>query len=153
MPYANPADQKRYVKDRWLKIKADPAKLAAHRAACKASYDRKVQEAGGKEDVRKRAAAWREKNPGKVKAMLRRHNLKRYYGLTPEGYQELLDRQGGGCAICTGDNGDHHLAVDHCHKTGQVRGLLCDNCNQALGKLKDSPTLLRAAIAYLEEKS
>ena len=71
----------------------------------------------------------------------------RKYGLTEAEYQAFLDRQGGACAVC-------HIpepgAVDHDHKTGEVRGILCISCNAALGLLRDNPDLLRSAIIYLE---
>lgn len=62
----------------------------------------------------------------------------------------MLREQGGTCAICHGTETVGRLAVDHCHSTGRVRGLLCTNCNQAIGKLKDDSQLLRNAINYLE---
>lgn len=67
-------------------------------------------------------------------------------------YQRLLERQGNGCAICgrTDNPGKSRLAIDHCHKSGKIRGLLCTCCNQAIGQMKDSPELLRKAAAYLE---
>lgn len=80
----------------------------------------------------------------------RRYNLKRCYGITPEEYDKMLREQGGTCAICRGTESVGRLAVDHCHSTGKVRGLLCTNCNQAIGKLKDDAQLLRNAINYLE---
>lgn len=80
----------------------------------------------------------------------RRYNLKRCYGITPEEYDKILHEQGGTCAICHGIESVGRLAVDHCHSTGKVRGLLCTNCNQAIGKLKDDTQLLRNAINYLE---
>jgi len=73
------------------------------------------------------------------------------YGITIEQYGEMLEAQGGVCAICrepcpSGKN----LAVDHCHETGAVRGLLCARCNSGIGQFLDSPDRLRAAIGYLE---
>jgi hypothetical protein len=78
--------------------------------------------------------------------------LKRAYGLTVEGYFAILSAQGGGCAICgkTSEEQGRKLAVDHCHATGKVRGILCDPCNQGLGSYRDNVTLLRRAIEYLE---
>lgn len=63
--------------------------------------------------------------------------------------------QGGRCAIChlsEAENGKA-LALDHCHTTNRVRGLLCDLCNTGLGRFKDSPDALRRAITYLEASS
>jgi len=75
------------------------------------------------------------------------------YGLTTEDYDALYDRQGGRCAICGCSEGESikgAFAIDHDHTTGRVRGLLCGLCNTAIGKLQDSPTLLRKAATYLE---
>jgi hypothetical protein len=58
-----------------------------------------------------------------------------------------------GCGICgkaTEPGRWGNLHIDHCHKTGKVRGVLCSECNSAIGKLKDDPDLLRKAIVYLE---
>lgn len=81
--------------------------------------------------------------------------LLRLYGMTMDDYKGRLESQGGVCAICKGPGfkmKDHHnllLVVDHCHTTGKVRGLLCHNCNRALGLFKDSKGSLGAAIEYL----
>lgn len=78
----------------------------------------------------------------------------RQYGLTPDTFAALLDRQGGGCAICgtstPGGKGQFH--VDHDHDLGPtaVRGLLCHHCNLGLGNFKDDTSHLRQAIAYLQ---
>lgn len=61
-------------------------------------------------------------------------------------YQELYDLQSGMCAIC---NLELKLYVDHCHYTGNVRGLLCNKCNSALGFLNDNPDLVLNAYKYL----
>ena len=88
---------------------------------------------------------------------MRGRNLKHKYGISLEEYKEMLTNQGGKCAICevtenntTGDRKDWNFAVDHDHKTGKVRGLLCNNCNRALGLFKDSANLLGEAKKYLE---
>lgn len=78
-----------------------------------------------------------------AKELNRRCRARYRYGITDEELDELLELP---CAIC-GKEGE---VIDHNHATGKVRGRLCHSCNTGLGKLKDSPTLLRAAAAYLE---
>lgn len=81
--------------------------------------------------------------------------LKQKYGVTPDWYYETLSKQGGVCAICgTSNPGAKRLyfCVDHCHHTGEVRGLLCSSCNVGIGNLKDSPTLISQALEYLNGK-
>lgn len=73
------------------------------------------------------------------------------YGLSLDEYLVLRDSQGNACAICGKNAGEKRLAVDHCHDTGRVRGLLCNNCNAALGMMGDDPELLRLAADYLEK--
>ena len=82
----------------------------------------------------------------------RKYHLKKLYGITPAQFDALLLSQNGKCAICKTDapGGKGAWHVDHCHHTGKVRGLLCHDCNTGIGKLKDSPRLLRDAISYLE---
>lgn len=63
------------------------------------------------------------------------------------------------CAICKGPQNSFyggmrkHLTVDHCHNTGKVRGLICSECNQALGHFNDNPEFIRAAIRYLKDST
>ena len=75
------------------------------------------------------------------------------YGISGDDYVKMLADQNGGCAIC-GDDGKTSnggvLHVDHCHDSLRVRGLLCANCNQAIGKMRDDPDRLRRAADYLE---
>lgn len=80
--------------------------------------------------------------------------LKRQYGLSVEDYDALLSGQNGKCAIChSEDTGKRttNFQVDHCHKTGAVRGLLCPKCNMAIGLFSDSPELLQRAVRYLNK--
>ena len=87
------------------------------------------------------------------RSYFRNQRLKCEYGITSEDYTGMLSKQGGGCAICgrSGDRGDEgYLNVDHSHRTGTVRGLLCTGCNQAVGQMRDDPGLLRRAAVYLE---
>lgn len=73
-----------------------------------------------------------------------------------EKFNSLLQSQNNVCAICSNSetlcqSGDipRSLAVDHCHMTKIVRGILCDSCNKGLGAFKDDPILLNKAVAYL----
>ena len=79
-------------------------------------------------------------------------NLKTKFGLTVEQYKELVEQQGGNCAICKQPprTVKKRLGVDHDHETGERRGLLCLHCNTGIGFFKDNPDWLRAAAEYLE---
>lgn len=82
----------------------------------------------------------------------RRHRwLWEKYGLTPEQYDALYDKQLGRCSICLVTFGEKSPHVDHDHKTGEVRGLLCHGCNVALGHFREDPEVMMRAIAYLAE--
>ncbi|CAK6605116.1 endonuclease VII [Klebsiella phage vB_Kpn_K19PH14C4P1] len=73
------------------------------------------------------------------------------YGITVDDFNKMLEDQAGVCKICgKGPSGRFkHLCVDHCHTTGQVRGLLCHACNKSLGFLEDDPDRIKRLIAYL----
>lgn len=77
--------------------------------------------------------------------------LKSKYGVSMEWYDEQVLAQGGVCYICNRPPGNKSLAVDHCHKTGKVRKLLCHKCNVSLGNANDDAFILNAMIEYLEE--
>jgi hypothetical protein len=101
-----------------------------------------------REKERQHAREYQKNNPH-----IRKQQRIRQYNLTLEEFHKMLEDQGGECAICGYDNlsnRNYFPVVDHCHKTGIVRGLLCGNCNHAIGKLKDDPKLLRRAADYLE---
>lgn len=76
------------------------------------------------------------------------------YGLSEETFYAMLEAQGGACAICKNAKfGSIGPCVDHDHKTGEVRGILCSRCNSAIAALGDSAEGLRRALAYLEARS
>ena len=82
----------------------------------------------------------------------RNREYRNKYGITLEIYEKMYGSQNGACAICErhSTNFAKRLCVDHCHTTGAVRGLLCHDCNTALGKFRDNAGALRRAITYLE---
>lgn len=114
-------------------------------------------------------ALWARKNPEKVKEYQNKRKLKNpdtfrkkdlnKYGITLEEYDAFLKLQNHVCAICKQPEVGKHqsgrvkrLSVDHDHKSGKVRGLLCGTCNRGIGYLKDSVDILKNATKYLEER-
>jgi hypothetical protein len=112
------------------------------------------------------ARKWRKNNPDKVRAANKSYHanlvgkrsdemksvqrvghLRRKYGLTLQEFADMSASQDHACFLCQEVK---RLAVDHSHTTGKVRGLLCWNCNTAMGKFKHDPSLLRAAADYIE---
>lgn len=87
--------------------------------------------------------------------------LRKNYGISAAEYDAMYAAQDGRCAICNEEETAHvgrgrptnRLAVDHCHKTGKVRGLLCRSCNTGIGHLGDNVERLFAAVVYLEQNS
>lgn len=137
----------------WDKIKHlphdDPRKVNARTKAAKRMA--KLYAAG---DPRAQGGAINYPDPKRLRA----NYLRRTYKISPERYDELYRQQGGRCAIClraeTGTGKYKQpkvLAVDHCHTTKAIRGLLCSKCNPALGLLDDDILRLKAAISYLQK--
>lgn len=106
-----------------------------------------------KECEKKDIYEWRQINKEKQAEIERRCRLKRVYGITLEQYDELLDKQEGKCVICERHHSElnRRLAVDHNHKTGEIRGLLCTYCNhRVIGQHRD-PAKLRRMADYLDQ--
>lgn len=103
--------------------------------------------------MRKWMAEKREKDPDYEHSQ----SLHKQYKIRSADYYEILEKQNGGCGICGRQeksiahtsNKVRRLTVDHCHKTGKIRGILCSRCNRGLGFFMDSIENLNAAIKYL----
>lgn len=109
-----------------------PCRAAQERARYQRDGDR-IRGRARSDPKRKERSRWRQ--------------LERKYGLTREQFEAISAAQDHRCSICGGRR--KHLRVDHDHSTGQIRGLLCDRCNLALGHFNDDPLRLRAAARYL----
>jgi hypothetical protein len=116
----------------------------------KLEYQRKWNQENP-EYQKKYAKEWRKNNPDKMRAISRRLWLAKF-NLTEEQYLQLFITQDNRCAICNTHKDDLNrgLHIDHDHVSGKVRGLLCMNCNTALGKLNDNIVLFERAVTYLK---
>ena len=96
---------------------------------------------------------WAAKNKQLLKERDFKRNLRSKFGLTLDKYQEMLKAQDFGCAICKAETSlsGRALAVDHCHTTGVIRSLLCNECNTALGLLKENIEIISAALEYVRK--
>lgn len=112
-----------------------PCRAAQERSRYARSRDA-ILEVARTDDRRKQRVRWRA--------------LERKYGLSRHEYETLLVAQRGCCAVC--ERRHLSLVVDHDHGTGAVRGLLCVNCNFALGELRDDPTMCESAARYLARR-
>lgn len=103
-----------------------------------------------KDKQKETAYMWRKKNPHKNRRIDKNTKLKRSYGITLDDYESLSKHQNDKCAICNKEEVGKRLAVDHCHATGKIRGLLCQKCNRALGMFQDDTKIIKNAINYLK---
>lgn len=125
----------------------DKYKKDGYKSTCKtclgADYYKKYWEdpESKREKLRKYRKNLRETDPHKLFLSNRKTNLKQTYGISLEQYAEMLQEQNSKCDVCGKEHEEvtkKRLNVDHCHTTGKVRGLLCANCNTALGLLKEN---------------
>lgn len=132
MPYANKEKQLAYWK-----------LYNEKRKETKAQYNNNYWEKN-KEKLIIDRSVWAKNNPDKI----RNYVLKRRYGTTIEEYKKLLENQNHSCAICGMHEGEFKksLHLDHCHKINKIRGLLCANCNTALGHFKEDVDLIYAIL-------
>ena len=113
-----------------------------------------------KEKLKKRQRDWEKDNKEKISETKRKHyqnnpevyrerSLQRSYGIGIEEYNRILESQESRCAICWVKPDERRLGVDHDHKTGRIRGLLCNPCNRALGGFQDNSVTVQRAADYL----
>lgn len=100
---------------------------------------------------REQSKKWKKLHPEKQSILQRKLNLKYKWGITFMEYEVMLGAQGGACAICRKVPDGKYLAIDHDHRTGKIRGLLCSKCNTALGSLKEDPESIMRMLAYVRE--
>lgn len=151
------------------KVKAQLARDAAARRVTRKTESPEAREIRLSKH-RERHKRWRDANPEKLKEYVKADRAKnmdrirrqartlalwKQYGVTTEAYDAALEAQGHRCAICRTDkaaarHSHYSWRVDHCHATDKVRGLLCHNCNIAMGLLKENMETLEAMINYLK---
>ncbi len=128
---------------------------ACHQAKQKAWYDANRAQAIAQvrrwqQENKEHLHAYRKDYRQRRKVEERDAYLRRTFGITQADYDALLAAQGGGCAICGKKPGKISLHVDHDHETGEIRGLLCVGCNNALGQFRDDIGLLSRAREYVD---
>ena len=160
--YHQNATDDKWLNDFWLFVSETPTRSGNQMPARKDKNsfwnkenfywkDRKTSSESTKEYMK----AWHKKSRDLNFEYYKDKFLKKHYGVTYEWYQAKLIEQKDCCAICKLPETSKikgntlALAVDHCHDTGKVRGLLCRACNNAIGALKHSEEILRTAIEYL----
>lgn len=99
------------------------------------------------------SSEWRKNNLEKDRLAHHKNHIKTRYGLDYADFERMVKEQNNCCAICGYQEArpEYNLHVDHCHKSGKVRALLCGPCNKGLGCFRDNPQTVRAAANYLEE--
>ena len=121
------------------------------RGLCKACYRWQLRRENPAHaaKTREESRAHRVAHPRRMKESLRAWNLRKSFGLSLADYEAMLSSQGGKCAICGRPPGARSLAVDHHHRSGTIRGLLCFRCNYGLTWFSDNDGYLSAASRYV----
>lgn len=159
---------KHWIDDFWAFVKEVPEKPNGESKAFRPDktapwsssnfYWRETKIAGeARENRREYMRQWQRNARAANKSYYKNADLKKLYGIDLAWYEVQHDKQGGKCAICDQLETAQirgktlSLAVDHCHETGEIRGLLCRACNNAIGALRHDQRLLQKAIDYLQE--
>lgn len=156
--------------------KQDPARVASVKQIWytknrevsieRAKLYREAHPEWAKEMSKRHSPTWRKRYPEKAKLLAMKQATQRRFrkhGLTQQQYDAMLDHQDHVCAACKeipvtssvrpGTNAYDNFVIDHDHATGKVRGLVCTNCNVALGMIRDNPDTARKLADYLEANS
>lgn len=145
----------------WRKLNPDKVKEQGRRSRSNLTREDKDRRNELSREWHKLHPGYAEQQRDKTKSKpdykekIREKNLRDNFGLTIQQYDEMDEQQGHRCAICKSVNLSNkaikHWHIDHCHKTGIVRGLLCDKCNRGLGLFRDNPQILKSVIKYLSQ--
>lgn len=149
---------------KFVKVPFDPNATSRLCTVCKeekdlALFGKSKDGVGGVKNICKKCASdasarYNKRNPERARRN-RRAVTVRDKGMSIEQYERMFEDQGFSCAMCgaTETGGRGAFPIDHCHRTGAVRGILCNNCNLVLGQARDDISLLEKAIAYLRRFS
>lgn len=132
----------------FYKNKSQPGGLSSCCKECFKTAQKKYRQSPAKQKMDKESAKIRRRTP-----KVRNQMLIRKYGISLDQWQGLFNTQDGCCAICSKHQSElkQTLNVDHSHKTGIIRGLLCSKCNAAIGLLQDSSRIAKKAMEYLND--
>lgn len=124
------------------------------RRVCKHCHKLAQARTAAKPESKKRKKEWAINNSHKYKSYRKEWSLKKRYGISLRQYLDMVRVQKGACLICCGNQSLRRpLVVDHCHKTGKIRGLLCDPCNIGIENFRENKNSLVRAIVYLSERN
>mgnify|MGYP001565846128 FL=1 len=130
--------------------KRERGRISKYCLDCKTAYNRKWRSENYdryKESVRR----WRRKNLVSIRKSYRANLLKYVHKLTVREYNLMFKNQDYKCAICKEFPSRESLGVDHDHTTGKIRGLLCGNCNRALGLLRENRNVALGLVEYIDK--
>lgn len=154
---------KKHQKYKQKPAECHPDRPLQARGMCKNCYDKWLKSTNPEYLSRQQDSnkKWVKENVQRVRAHKEKWRLKqdpvynhfrklKRYNLTVQDYEEMFKKQNGVCAICGRPPSKNKLAVDHCHETGKVRGLLCFRCNFGLSYFSESSGMMHKAAKYLE---
>lgn len=146
MPYKDPENRRAYNERNKEKIRAYMVAYNERNKEKKRGYLAAYNQRN-REKIRAQQRSYNARN----KERLRAYRLYREYNLSLEQFKDLVTTQSGRCASCKElFQSNKRTHVDHCHKTGRVRSILCSGCNTELGQLKECPVRIRALAYYAE---